>query len=182
MKVAPVTPERWDDVVALFGESGAYSNCWCMWPRLPSRAFDAATPREKKAGLKRAITQGPPPGLLAYEKGEPVAWVAIAPREATPRLAASRVAKSPDGRPAWAITCFFVRKDKRGEGLMAALAEAAAKYAKKQGADLVEAFPVVDPTLRGCDGFTGVASTLARCGFDEVGRPTPNRAYMRREL
>lgn len=132
--------------------------------------------------MKRVVGKGPPPGLIAYDKGEPVGWVAIAPREATPRLERSRVAKSPDGRPAWGITCYFVREDRRGSGLMAKLTEAAASYAKKQGADLVEAWPVVDTKLEGCDGFQGVASTLVACGFEEIARPTPKRAYARREI
>lgn len=182
MRIVPVTPSRWPDVEKLFGPRGAYSNCWCMWPRMVSRDFDAATPAQKKRGLKRTIEKGPPPALLAYEGKEPVAWVAIAPREATPRLARSRVAKSPDGAPAWAITCYFVRADKRGTGLMGALTNAAVAYAKKQGATLVEAFPVIDTSFDGCDGFQGVASTLETCGFEEVARPSANRAYMRRSM
>jgi hypothetical protein len=26
----PVSPERWDDLVELFGQHGAYSGCWCI--------------------------------------------------------------------------------------------------------------------------------------------------------
>lgn len=182
MRVLPVTPERWDDLETLFGPQGAYSGCWCAFYRMPRATFDAAGNAGRKRVMAKAVARGPPPGLLAYEKGEPVAWVAIAPREATVRLARSRVAKSPDGRPAWGITCYFVREDKRAGGMMAKLTDAATRYAAKQGAQLVEAWPVVDPTMKGCDGFTGVASTLAACGFTQIARPTPNRAYMRREL
>lgn len=48
------------------------------------------------------------------------------------------------------ITCFFVRAEHRGKGLMEKLADAAAKYARRHGAigaTLVEAFPVRDTAL-----------------------------------
>lgn len=182
MRFLPLTPERWPDLEALFGPRGAYSGCWCTFYRMPRAEYSAAGNAGRKRAMRAFVERGPPPGLLAYEKGEPVAWVAIAPREATPALGRSRVSKSPDGRPAWAITCFFVRADHRGRGLMEKLAEAAAAYAKRQGATLVEAFPVKEASLRGCDGFQGLASTLGRCGFEPIARPTPARVYMRREL
>jgi hypothetical protein len=27
--VEPVTPDRWQDLIQLFGESGAHQGCWC---------------------------------------------------------------------------------------------------------------------------------------------------------
>lgn len=109
MDVAPVTPERWEDLERLFGPRGAYSGCWCTYFRLTRDEFDAAGPSQRRKVLRAAVEEGPPPGLLAYVEGEPVAWVAIAPREETPSLDRSRVSRSPDGRPAWAITCYFIR-------------------------------------------------------------------------
>lgn len=181
VRFLPVTPERWDDLETLFGPRGAYSGCWCTFYRMPRAAYSAAGNAGRKAAMHQAVARGPPPGLLAYERGEPVAWVAIAPREETPVLDRSPVSRSPDGAPAWAITCYFVRADKRGQGMMAKLTEAAARHAKKQGARLVEAFPVERTDLAGCSGYNGVASTLAACGFEEVARPTKNRVYMRRK-
>ena len=40
-EIRPVTPDRWDELVAFFGPSGAYSNCWCTWWRVPSKEFSA---------------------------------------------------------------------------------------------------------------------------------------------
>ncbi len=31
LEFQPVTAERWQDLEALFGESGAYGGCWCMY-------------------------------------------------------------------------------------------------------------------------------------------------------
>jgi len=35
----PVTTERWQDLETLFGPSGAYAGCWCMWWRTTRSEF-----------------------------------------------------------------------------------------------------------------------------------------------
>jgi GNAT superfamily N-acetyltransferase len=183
MRIVPVTPARWPDMEKLFTSmKGDPPRCFCMWPRQSSAEWAASSRSQRKRAMERLVERGPPPGLLAYEKGEPVGWVSVAPREAQPRIERSRISRSPDGAPAWAIACYVVHPDWRGKGLMAKLTDAAAAYAKKRGATLVEAFPVTEPDFAGCDGFQGVASTLASCGFEEIARPTPGRAYMRKRL
>jgi hypothetical protein len=37
LAVHPVTPDRWDDLVMLFGERGASSGCWCRFFLPPAR-------------------------------------------------------------------------------------------------------------------------------------------------
>jgi hypothetical protein len=34
LEFIPATAERWQDLETLFGERGAYGNCWCMWWRM----------------------------------------------------------------------------------------------------------------------------------------------------
>ena len=67
----PVTPERNDDLVELFGPNGAYSNCWCTWWILRSREFDEHTPEERRGILERLVSEGSEPGLLAYDGARP---------------------------------------------------------------------------------------------------------------
>lgn len=43
VSVVPVTPDRWDDLVSLFGPNGAYSNCWCAYFRVRAKDFTAST-------------------------------------------------------------------------------------------------------------------------------------------
>ena len=77
---------------------------------------------------------GPPPGLLAYDDGRPVAWCALAPRETYHALANSRILKPVDDQPVWSVVCFFVAKPYRRRGLSTMLLDEAAKYARKRGA------------------------------------------------
>ena len=62
------------------------------------------------------MVTGEEPGLLAYEEGDPIGWCAAAPREryARPDNPRARTYGRLDGRPSWVVTCFFIRRDRRG--------------------------------------------------------------------
>lgn len=171
--VHPVTPERWSDLERLFGPNGAYSNCWCAFFRLKRTEFEAASPAKKKGVLRSAVKGGEAPGVLAYVDGEPAAWAAVAPREATPVLQRSGKRRAADPEGVWAVTCFFVHKEHRRQGLMTKLVDAAVAHARAGGARALDAFPV-EPgeDLAGCEGYTGVSTVFRRAGFRAVrGRP-----------
>jgi GNAT superfamily N-acetyltransferase len=182
-RVVPVTPERWPDLAALFGERGACAGCWCMWMRLPTAEFR----RRKGAGNRRALRSlvaRRPPGLIAYVGGEPAAWVAVAPREEYLRLENSRVLEPVAGDGVWSAPCFFVKAAHRGTGLTAALLEAAAAYAARNGARAIEGYPTVNRAQRQPPAFvwTGFESTFRHAGFEEIARRSPTRPILRRAL
>jgi GNAT superfamily N-acetyltransferase len=183
VRIVPVTPERWTDLEALFGEKGACAGCWCMWMRLPRATFD----RQKGAGNRRALralVAKRPPGLIAYVDGAPAGWVALAPREEYVRLEKSRVLAPVAGDGVWAAPCFFVHRSHRGAGLTTALLEAAAAHAARGGASAIEGYPNVNRAERQPAAFvwTGFESTFKRAGFDEIARRSPTRPILRKAL
>lgn len=181
----PLTADRWNDLERLFGpDRGADSGCWCMFWRLRRSEFHALGKAKRKAAFRKLVTSGAPLGILAYEGPRPVGWCAVAPRAATPALDRSPVCKPVDDQPAWSITCFFVDPRGRRDGVMAALIEAAVKYAKRQGATIVEAYPR-DPAgarIDSASGYVGVVAPFLGQGFQEVARRTPKRPVVRRYL
>lgn len=183
LTILPVTSQRWADLEKLFGPNGAYSGCWCMWWRLSRSEFDRATRDERKAGLKALADSGPPPGVLAYVEGEPVAWVSVGPRETFPSLERSRTLRRVDDAPVWSIVCFFVARPWRRKGLMPALLRGVVEYARSEGAAIVEGYPADPPegeqVQGGTSGFMGLASAFRRAGFVEVARPSENRRTSR---
>ena len=180
LEFRPVTPERWPDLEALFGEHGAYGGCWCMWWRLKRYEFAKQMGQGNKEALKRIVEAGEVPGLLAYADDQPVAWCSLAPRETFPALERSRTLRRVDDKPVWAIVCFFVAKSARRKGVMLRLLRAAVEYARSRGAKIVEGYPV-EPTrtLSGASGFTGVVSTFRQAGFVEVLRRSRTQPIMR---
>lgn len=177
----PVTAERWSDLERLFGERGACGGCWCMWWRLTRAQYDAQKGQQNKAALKQLIDTGATPGILAYAQGEPVGWCAIEPRERYAALERSHILKPVDDQPVWSVTCFFIAKPFRRKGMTTALLQAAVAYARKQGAAMVEGYPL-EPKTGGTPevyAFTGLASAFRKAGFIEVVRRSETRPLMR---
>jgi len=187
VKTSPLTPDLWGDLETVFGASGAYANCWCMWWRMPRKAFDAVGGDAKRAAFKAVVDDAaPPPGLLAYDAtGAPVAWVALGPRSSYPTLQRSPTLKGVEDDGAWIATCFFVHKAHRGGGLIHDLIEAALAHAAAAGAPALLSIPrVLEEGARLPNGsdFVGTETVFAAHGFEVVSRPRPTRAVMRREL
>ncbi len=179
----PLTLDRWRDLEALFGPRGACGGCWCMYWRLTHAAFETKKGAGNKRAFKSVVRSDERPGLIAYDGDEPIGWIALAPRDAYPRLARSRVLKPVDDQPVWSVTCFFVAKEYRRSGVSARLLKAAVRYAKACGAKIIEGYPV-EPKKNTPDPFAyvGLASTFRSAGFDEVARRSPTRPIMRREI
>ncbi len=184
METRPVTAETWDDFLAVMGPKGGDAGCFCMFYRQTSAEFDSSKGDANKALMKEIVDSGTVPGLIGYRDGNPVGWVQVGPREWYGRLARSRVTKPIDDRPAWAITCFVIPKEHRRSGVAGELLEAAVEYARTQGAEVVEGYPM-DPRKDEVPAFwswMGFASMFERAGFDEVARRSETRPFMRREL
>jgi len=172
LEIVPLTPDRWDDVAALFGEGGDPKTCWCMFWRLRSRDWSFANAAEARDGFHRLVEEArdPAPGLLAYEDGRAVGWVSVAPRDEYERLVHSKVRPPIDDTPVWSIVCFVVSRSARGKGLTSRLLDAAADYAKAHGAPGLEAYPVDpgDGRVPAALGYTGLLSTFEAAGFEVV--------------
>ncbi|HEX7077844.1 MAG TPA: GNAT family N-acetyltransferase [Candidatus Eisenbacteria bacterium] len=183
-RVLPATPERWDDLARLFGARGACAGCWCMWWRRAPAEWSRGKGAGNRRALRRLVASGDPPGLLAYDGDEPVGWVALAPRQAYPRLGRSRTLRPLDDLPVWSISCFFVAREHRRKGVTVALLEAAARYAARRGARMLEGYPVEARKGAMPDAFawTGIASAFRRAGFREAARRSKTRPIMRRAL
>jgi GNAT superfamily N-acetyltransferase len=187
VEVHPVDAGRWADLAELFGPSGAYSGCWCMWFRESSADFSRNGNAGNRAAFESAVTAGEPVGLLGYADGEPVGWAAVAPRTAYPRILRSPALKPDDPADAaiWSVPCFFIRRDRRRAGIAGALLAAAVAHARAQGATALEGYPV-DTTGKlppAADLYTGTIPLFERAGFAQHRRPkTGRRVVMRRAL
>lgn len=187
VRVEPLTADRWDDAVAVFGTRGDPSFCWCQFFRLPGASWRQSTRDANRDGLRAQAVEGPPPGLLAYLDDQPVGWLALAPRPAYARLLGSpslvKVAGADlDDATVWSVTCFVVRVGQRGKGVASALLSAAPDFARAHGASVLEAHPV-DVSSAGkksnAELYHGVASTFVAAGYREIGRTGPTRPVMR---
>ena len=177
----PLTPDRWGDFEVLFGERGACGGCWCMLWRLSRSAFEQNKGAGNRALMKELVDGGAAPGLLGYAGDEPVGWCAVAPREEYVALERSRVLRRVDEAPVWSVSCLFVRKDFRRQGVSVRLLKAAVDHVREQGGKVVEGYPV-EPRkddMPAAFAWTGLASAFLAAGFTECARRSDTRPIMR---
>jgi GNAT superfamily N-acetyltransferase len=185
IEVRPVGPGDWADVVRLFGPSGAYSGCWCMWFRISGREFSRNGNAGNRAALSDLVAAGQPVGLLGYAGDDPVGWAAVAPRSAYPRILRSPTLKPADPTEpgVWSVPCFFIRRDRRRTGVAGALLDAAVREAQARGATALEGYPVAVADGRpapAAELFTGTVPLFERAGFATWHRPATGRRLVLR--
>lgn len=196
MEIVPATPDRWDDVQAVFGTRGGAHHCQCQRIRLGDRAWWYLSVEERAHHLREQLDSGPGGEILAsgaligYVDAEPAGWVAVAPRTEFVRYRGSQVPwagrhedKDDDG--VWAVTCFAIRAGYRKRGLMYELAAGAVAHARERGAQAVEGYPIVPnpgQEIAWGEVNVGTPGPFAAAGLTEVSRPTKRRRVMRLDL
>ena len=93
----------------------------------------------------------------------------------------SRLFKRIDSKPVWSVTCLFIRKDFRRDGLSSALIKTACNNAFIQGAKTIEAYPIIPKKDKMPEVFAwvGFAKAYKNAGFKVVSQPSETRLIMR---
>jgi len=177
----PLTTDTWPSFEKLFGPKGACAGCWCMTWRLQKSEYEKLKGDGNKKAIKKLASKNEPIGILAFIDDEPAGWCAVAPREKYVRLETSRVLKPIDDTPVWSVSCFFIAKPFRRQGLSVKLLKATLAYAKKQGAKIVEGYPLEpkDGKMPDVFAWTGILSSFIAAGFKEEKRNSPARPIVR---
>lgn len=187
--VHPLSPECWGDLESVFNAKGCSvaRGCWCMYYRVSGKGAltrPSDTQRmDAKQALRELASRDPPPGLIGYRGKTPVGWISLGPRPDFAKLARSPVMKPVDDKPVWSIVCFVVPSEFREQGVARELLAGAVKYARQQGAKLLEAYPVdkvVAPSSE--SSWFGSKAMFDEAGFEEVARRKPARPIVRLHL
>jgi GNAT superfamily N-acetyltransferase len=159
-----------EDVRALVGPKRPDANvCWCLSYRIPSKQNQALRGTERGDLVKQLLAQDPPPGVLAYDGGEPVGWAAVHPRADT-SFARNRKIPHVDDLDVWSVWCIRVRPGHRGQGISHQLLKGAVDMARSYGAPAIEGYPVdnhgqkVDLTM----AYAGTRKLFEDTGFTKA--------------
>ena len=187
--IEPATSPRWDDVQHALSGGGDGRSCQCIWPVVRNKVWQTTTLDERRDMLQAEIAAGPPPGLVAYVDDEAAGWIRVGPRTVQQRILHTRAIAAATTEPldddsVWAVTCFVVRREHRGQGLNGRLLASALDYARESGARLLEAYPVDTSTgsHRSNDLYHGTVSTFLAAGFELGPTLTAGRVLVTRGL
>ncbi len=164
----------WTDFTSLFESRGGPKSCWCMVWRSTASEAKQRDGGSRRAAMKSRVDAGVRIGILGYCRGAAIAWCSIAPRPTYRSLGGMEAATDDT---VWSLACFFIKREFRGQRLVDQVLRAAVEYAARNGATIVEAYPVDadSPSYR----FMGFVETFSRAGFQEVGRAGKRRHVMR---
>lgn len=183
--IVPATADRFDDAEHALTGGGDGSACQCQWWTITNAEYQRLSPDERQRMLRSEMDAGPPPALIAYVDAHAAGWVRVGPRAPLRRLVRTKeivgaTSEALDDASVWSVSCFVVRKEFRGQGLMSALLDAALSHARAGGARVVEAYPIdaAQSRARTNEYYRGVLSVFLAAGFTEVARPKTDRALV----
>ena len=188
IKTRELTPGQWPAFERLFGPRGACGGCWCMaWRVERGGKLWEETQGEPARCMMRALVRGRKAhGVLAFEGSEPVGWCSLGPRAHFPRLERTRAYRREDTEGVWSINCFFIPRERRGQGLSRVLLQAAIAACRHHGAAVVEGYPATltrrGQRLPAAFAWMGPLAIFEQAGFREVQRLSPSRPLVRLEL
>lgn len=184
IEIRPVSKDRWNDLESLFGSSGAYSGCWCMWWRIKSKDFERNGNQGNKAAMQQIVSRDEIPGLIAFMNHQAIGWISLGPREVFGRIGRSPILKAVDEQSVWSIVCFFIQRNFRNQGVGSALIEGAIQFARSRGVKTLEAYPIDTHGQKRppADLFTGTQAMFESAGFKEIARRKATRPILRKNL
>ncbi|WP_026876758.1 GNAT family N-acetyltransferase [Jiangella gansuensis] len=186
LTIKPLGPDTWADLESVMGARGGARGCWCMHWRLSIAEWMENKGDGNKAALRALAEQDAPPGVVGYLDEDPVAWCGFGNRADFPRMQRSTLLQPVDDEPVVSLTCLFVKKGHRRDGISTPLITAVCDYLSETSEiRTVEAYPVEPPAGRtiGPDtAMTGIASAFLAAGFTEVARRKSDRPIVRYEL
>jgi GNAT superfamily N-acetyltransferase len=182
---AVLTTATWEPYAALIERhNGIFGGCWCMGFHAGDNpwAMSGAERREAKRALVEA---GQAHAGLVFDGETCVGWCQFgAPDELTRIKNRKTYEAELVTLPDWRITCLFVDKTRRRQGVAALAVQAALAEITRLGGGLVEAYPedVGDrrvPTMALHAGTLGLYEAL---GFERERRIGKNKWVVRRAL
>ena len=131
--------------------------------------------------MKKIVNANEIPGVIAYYNGKPIAWCSVAPREKFVRLENSKVLRRIDDAPVWSVSCIFILKEFRRQGISKDLLAAVIEFCKSKGAKIVEAYPQepYNSNIPAAFVWTGIPSSYEKAGFRVAARRSKMRPIMR---
>ena len=168
--IKPLSVQTWEAYAALAEKhNGVWGGCFCTWFH----------PRRKDEGLADVVEAGRPYKELLVREGKAhaalvfdgeaaVAWCQYGTPEELPNIYHRReylagLEQAPDYR----LTCFFVDRDYRRQGLALVALQGALELIAQQGGGVVEGYPQDTPGQKTSASFlySATRTVFERAGF-----------------
>ena len=181
--VKALNHETWPDFERLAEKhNGVWGGCWCTWfhkskdhPRLPNE--------DNKAYKKRLVSEGQTHASLVFDGDKAIGWCQFGTPSELPAIYHKKQVEVSDYvMPDYRITCFFVDRDYRQQGVAKIALEGALDLISMAGGGIVEGYPEETKGEKTSSSFlySSTANMFKECGFELIRDKGKKHTVMRR--
>jgi ribosomal protein S18 acetylase RimI-like enzyme len=175
--IRELVAETWPDFERIMEKhDGVWGGCWCVSFHESNRL--APSRRAYKESLVRANHSH---AALVYDGADIVGWSQFGPPGELPARM-GRFRKLRVAPPDWRITCFFVDRDRRRQGVAEAALAGALRLIASKGGGSVDGYPIATREKPYSSSFLwgGTESMFADAGFRPLGALGTSKLVMRK--
>ena len=138
----PLTPETWPAFTRLVEKhNGIFGGCWCISFHLDPEGGKVPSKLYRKMKEER-VRKGTAHAALVFDGRDAVGWCQFGPTDELPNIRSRRAYEEGlNELPDWRVTCFFVDRERRGDGIATMALGEALKMITRMGGGTVEAYP-----------------------------------------
>jgi GNAT superfamily N-acetyltransferase len=164
----PLSPDTWPAFARLVEKhNGIFGGCWCISFHLgPDEGKRGAV--AYRAMKEERVREDRAHAALVFDGSDVVGWCQFGSPAELPNIRSKKayeegVRKLPD----WRITCFFIDRERRGEGIATRALQEALRYIADLGGGTVEAYPEDYTRERVSSSFlcSGTLGMFQKAGF-----------------
>lgn len=140
--IKPLDQKTWPQFAQLVERhNGVWGGCWCMSFH-EEGVGRHRTPAQNRVDKEARVCAGRAHAALVYDGKICVGWCQFGPADELPRIKHQRAYREGlKALPDWRITCFFVGKAYRGQGVASVALAGALKEITRLGGGTVESYP-----------------------------------------
>jgi GNAT superfamily N-acetyltransferase len=181
----PLSPDTWPAFARLVEKhNGIFGGCWCISFHLE--------PGEGKRGaaayraMKEArVREGRAHAALVFDGPDAVGWCQFGPTAELPNIRSKKTYEEELRKlPDWRITCFFIDRERRGEGIATLALREALRYIAELGGGTVEAYPEDYTGEKTSNSFlcSGTLGMFEKSGFRKTRKIAMRRWVVARRI
>jgi GNAT superfamily N-acetyltransferase len=166
--IRPLGPATWDAFARLAEKhNGVWNGCWCTWFH-PACADRGVSPEGNRAIKERLVHEGRAHAAVVFDGDRAVGWCQFGSPEELPSIYHRKeytagLVRLPDYR----LTCFFIDRDYRRQGVAAVALRGALDLIAQAGGGVVEAYPqdTQGKKVSGSFLYSGTRSLFEKAAF-----------------
>jgi hypothetical protein len=175
--------ETWDDFARLMDRhNGVFGGCWCTW--FHTLHGDKTFTAEGNRALKeRLVNEDRAHAALVFHDDEAVAWCQYGSPEELPNIYHRKQYDAElDLLPDYRITCLFVDKRHRRNGLTAVALRGALDLISQSGGGIVEGYPHDNQGQRVSVLYNSTRTLFEQAGFAYIRPKGTRNCVMRKQV